>query len=274
MKRNIGKYIVKIAGKHGATALTIVAGIGVIATAIFASKEREEADERIVRAKEDKAISEAETNGTAPDFDHVKLTFWESVKAAAPAYVKTGVAVVLTIACVVGSHVMSIRQMGDLAAAYNVAQMANSKWEKYSDKVKEELGVEKEAEIRHAANAEQLPKEGLYASQAIFTGDGNQLIRDVWSGRLFYSSVPFIKEQFADMNLSLTGGFSQAKMNEAYDKIHLPNTKAGDSFMFDVVDSYSKIEARFTPSDTLTEDGFSYIDMDFENDPKPILRRW
>ena len=271
--------LTKVGVKNGSTVLTVVAGLGVVATAIFAAQARPKADENVQKAKEDKALEEAAEKGTNPDFDHVKLTVWEIIKAAAPAYVKAIAVGVLTIACVVGSHVISVQQIGDLAAAYSVTKMANDRFEEYEKKVKEVVGEEKESEIKKAANEEYAKKKAEItpynmASRAIHTGLGNQLFYDPWSDRYFYATKEAIREAVNTLNFNACGGFGIVKLNDFYDELNLANTRAGDMLFWEVMDNYSKIEPCFSGSLTLTEDGFSYVIMDFDTDPKTRRERY
>lgn len=274
----------KVGSKHGSTILAVVAGIGVIATAILAAKEREEADERIQVAKEDKAMAEAEERGDLnPDFDHVKLTVWETIKAAAPAYKGAIFVGVLTIGAIVGSQMLSLRQIGDIAAAYNVSQVVNERYEKYTDKysskVKEVLGEEKEAEIRKAAKEEVVVEQCAamspyeMAQRAIHTGKGTQLFYEPWSDRYFYSSKESIREAVNTLNFRACGGFGMVTLNEFYDEINLPHTNAGDKLMWEIDDNASKLEVQFSGSFTLTDDGYSYVIMDFDTEPSGKRRR-
>lgn len=273
--RAIFKAVGKAANKNGATVLTVLAAIGVIATGVLAAKAKPVADDRVARAKEDKAMKEAEeSGGKMPDFDGTKLTFFEKFKAAAPAYVMTIIVGGITIFCVVGSHVMSVRQIGDLAAGYNVAQVINQKYEKYSEKVKEVVGEEKEAEIRKEVNHEVTKEriESIYtiserdiSKVAIFTGDGMQLFYDPFSDRFFYSSREAIKDGIH--NLIQTGP-SFVTMNDIYEYIHLPSCRAGDYLGWNMNSRFNCIEPTFSGAYDLTKDGFSYIELGFYDEPR------
>lgn len=278
--RAIFKTVGRAANKHGATVLTILAAIGVVATAIAATKAKPVADDKIARAKEDKAMKEAESNGTMPDFDGTKLTNLETIKAAAPAYVMTFVIGGLTILCILGSHIISIRQIGDLAAGYNVAQAINSKYEKYSEKVKEVVGEEKEAEIRKEANREfnKERAESVYtiserdiSKVAIFTGDGMQLFYDPFSDRFFYSSREAIKDGIHNL-LQTNPGF--IIMNDIYEFIHLPKCNAGQWLGWDMNSRFNCVEPQFNGGYNLTTDGFSYIELGFYDEPKTPAERY
>lgn len=278
--KGIFKVVKGIGSKHGSTILAIAAGVGVIATAILAARERKEADERIQVAKEDKAMAEAEEKGDlTPDFDHVHLTVWETIKAAAPAYKGAILVGTLTIGAIVGSQILSLRQIGDLAAAYNVSQMVNDRYEKYtdkySDKVKEVLGEEKESEIRKEAKEAVIVEQASamamnpydMAQRAIHTGKGTQLFYDPWSDRYFYSSKEAIREAANTINYRACGGFGLVLLNEFYDEINLPHTNAGDKLRWVIEDNASKLEMVFSGSFNLLDGEYSYIIMDFDNEP-------
>lgn len=274
--------------KHGATALTVLAALGVVATAYLTNKARPDADERVQRAREDKAIKEAEEKRENPDFNHVELTTVEKIKAAAPAYVKVFVVAGLTIIFIVGSRVISIRQMGDLAAAYNIIQTVEEKTvkygEKYEEKVKEIIGDEKNAEVKKAVREEMfdttastIDKDDMAGIEnvilgAYHTGEGTQLIYDELIGRWFYSDTSMILEQAANLNLSTVGSYNKVSLNDFYDAISAPEIAVGDMLYWCVEDRYSKVMPVFSSPRRLLNDKYAYVVMTFEREPEAERR--
>ena len=278
------KTVKALAGKHGATALTIFAAIGVVATAVLTNQARPEADERIQRAKEDKAIKEAEEKGENPDFDHVTLTTGEKIKAAFPAYIKVIIVAGVTIAFIVGSRVISIRQVGDIAAAYNIAQtmeeQATKYAGKYEEKVKEIIGEEKaeevKAEVVNDLGKDTHAKIVSYGddwvedqiARAIHTGHGNVLMYDEIIGRFFYSSPEWVRKAANDVNYdAVNEGFGMKSLNDFYDANDLPNVEAGESLMWDILGRDGQIGVSFIGSYDLLDGKYPYVLMKFDRNP-------
>ena len=278
------KTVKALAGKHGATALTIFAAIGVVATAVLTNQARPEADERIQRAKEDKAIKEAEEKGENPDFDHVTLTTGEKIKAAFPAYIKVIIVAGVTIAFIVGSRVISIRQVGDIAAAYNIAQtmeeQATKYAGKYEDKVKEIIGEEKNEEVKAEVKKEMV--DDVHAkivsygdewiedqiARAVHSGHGNVLIFDKFMGRFFYGSQEAMREAANKVNLdAMNDGFGYKSVNDLYDAADLPNIDAAENLMWDITGQDGFIEMDFDASHELLDGRYPYVVMTYVHDP-------
>ena len=289
MRGNAILKAVKAAGtKHGATALTVLAAIGVVATAILSNKARPDADERIARAKEDKAMREAEETGENPDYDNVELTLVEKIKAALPAYVKVIIVGGLTIVCIVGSRVISVRQLGDLAAAYNIVQTVEERAIKYGDKyekkVEEILGTEKAEEIKTEVKQEMTEEtranleskgESWIESQiarAIHTGHGNTLIYDSFIGRFFYSDPFYVRDAWLTIRDNaydgLYYGLGLVSLNDFYEENDLPTVPAGDRLFWDLSDGRDRIDPDFTAGQEIIDGKFTYIEMSFEDNPK------
>jgi len=272
--------------KHGATVLTVLAALGVVATAVLTNEARPKADDLVNHAKEDKAMRIAEEKHENPDFDHVELTRFEKIKAAAPAYVKVFIVGGLTILFVVGSRVISIKQMGDLAAAYNIIQTVEERTAKYSEKfeqkAKEIMGDEKVEAIKADVNKEiseeiayrvsEDPDLEAQIARAIHTGRGNQLIYDSLIGRFFYGDPLVIKDEATDINLNSVGNYNKISLNEFYDAIMLPEVDLGDELYWTIEDRRTKIAPEFSPAQELLDGRFSYIVMTFARNPQGEYR--
>lgn len=283
------KTVKALAGKHGATALTIFAALGVVATAVLTAKAKPQADERVQRAKEDKALRIAEEKHENPDFDNVTLTATEKFKAAFPAYIKVIVVAGVTIGFIIGSRVISIRQVGDLAAAYNImatAEAQTSKYaEKYEAKVREIIGDEKSEEVKtevrkelnddtHARLAGQEPDwiEGQIA-RAIHTGEGNTLIYDDFLGRFFYSSTEALIGAMNQVNFDATNeAYGIKALNDFYDRASLPEPPAGDNLFWDITGRDGLIELKFDAPRELLDGRYPYVIMKFSREPRGLAK--
>ncbi len=144
------KTCAKFLRKHGGTILAVAASVGVVATAIETgrattkAKHLLEVDEALRKYNEDEQGVVEEP----PTKKQIVLMCW---KAYVPAVILGGG----TIACILGSNALNKKQIASLTAAY----MALGKtYQTYRQKVIENIGLEKEAEIQEQISKEKLPE--------------------------------------------------------------------------------------------------------------------
>ena len=144
------KTCAKFLRKHGGTILAVAASVGVVATAIETgrattkAKHLLEVDEALRKYNEDEQGVVEEP----PTKKQIVLMCW---KAYVPAVILGGG----TIACILGSNALNKKQIASLTAAY----MALGKtFQTYRQKVIENIGLEKEAEIQEQISKEKLPE--------------------------------------------------------------------------------------------------------------------
>lgn len=144
------KTCAKFLRKHGGTILAVAASVGVVATAIETgrattkAKHLLEVDEALRKYNEDEQGVVEEP----PTKKQIVLMCW---KAYVPAVILGGG----TIACILGSNALNKKQIASLTAAY----MALGKtYQTYRQKVIENIGMEKEAEIQEQISKEKLPE--------------------------------------------------------------------------------------------------------------------
>lgn len=268
---NVGKT-------HGSTILTGLAVVGVLATAIFSAMARPKADEAIEEAEAKKADDEmeaAEREGRElKDISQIgKLTFWEKVKASWKCYILTVITGVLTVACIVGGHVISLRKIGDLAATCNVLQMANDRYEKYAEKVKEEIGEEKHEELKTKADEEirkdQVSKHPSLIQNAILTGDGEVLFWDPYGVGYIRTSQAALDRAANKITLNAlkVKGFPIATMEDFYMEINIPVEKIpkrADRLMWYVEEHVVEMCCH---DSGISESGEPYVIMEFKVEP-------
>lgn len=144
------KTCAKFLRKHGGTILAVAASVGVVATAIETgrattkAKHLLEIDEALRKYNEEEQGVVEEP----PTKKQIVLICW---KAYVPAVILGGG----TIACILGSNALNKKQIASLTAAY----MALGKtYQTYRQKVIENIGLEKEAEIQEQISEEKLPE--------------------------------------------------------------------------------------------------------------------
>lgn len=144
------KTCVKFLRKHGGTILAVAASVGVVATAIETGRATTKAQHILEVDKELTKFNENEFGVTEepPTKKQIVLMCW---KAYVPAAILGGG----TIACILGSNALNKKQIASLTAAY----MALGKtYQTYRQKVIENIGLEKEAEIQEQISEEKLPE--------------------------------------------------------------------------------------------------------------------
>lgn len=136
--------------KHSGTVLAMAASVGVVATAI-------ETGRATTKAKHLLAVDEAlrtyneDEHGIVeepPTKKKIVQTCW---KAYVPAMILGGG----TIVCILGSNALNKKQIASLTAGYMALGKA---YQEYRQKVIENFGIEKEAEIHDQIKEEKLPE--------------------------------------------------------------------------------------------------------------------
>ena len=150
--------------KNAPTILSCVGAVGVVATAIMAVKATPKALSLLEDAKEEKGE---------------ELTKWEKVNTAGPVYIPTVITGLATVACILGSNVISKRQQATLMSAY--ALLDNS-YREYKRKTDEIYGEDAGKNIRS-----EIAKD-KYTGDEVSLDDGKELFYDFYSGRYFEST--------------------------------------------------------------------------------------
>lgn len=111
------------------TLLSILGGVGVVATAVMTATATPKALKMVEEAEHEKGGD---------------LTKLETVKAAAPAYIPAAITGVSTIACIMGANVLSKKAQASIMSAY---ALLDTSYGKYRKKVNDIYGEEANAAI-------------------------------------------------------------------------------------------------------------------------------
>jgi len=203
---NLFKHATKLVSDNSPSILTALGSVGVVTTAIFASKggmraliDLSSADNPV----EDMALKEV-----------VLLTWRRYIPAAA-----MGGA---TIACIVSANTISTRRTAALVSVYSLTEKA---FKEYKEKVVETIGKVKEEGVR-----DEVAKDGLQRAEnkeVFITGTGEQLCFDSYTSRYFKSDIELIRKAQNDINEQLIN-FGYASQNEFYQMIGLMATNVGE----------------------------------------------
>lgn len=214
--------------RHGATILTCMGGVGVIAATVTAVKATPKALQLIEEAKKDKGE---------------ELSKWETVKVTSKAYVPTVLIGAGTIACIFGANVMNKKHQAALVSAYT---LIDSSYKEYKQKLKELYGQEAHEEIVNAIAVEKAENVGVRAPGYV---DNNVLFVDEQCGetRLFYDEYGerffeatleqvISSEYHLNRNYVLRG---YTVLNEFYDFLGLEPTDFGSELGWAINDDGS-----------------------------------
>ena len=142
--------------RHGATILTCLGGVGVVATTALAIKATPKALEIIDICEEEKGE---------------ELTAIEKVSVAWKPYVPTVLIGAGTLACIFGANVLNKHQQASLISAYT---LIDNSYREYQAKLKELYGEEAHQEIVDAIAAEKAKNVGVRAPGYV---DSSTLLR-------------------------------------------------------------------------------------------------
>lgn len=132
--------------KHGGTILAVAASVGVVATAIETGRASTKAQKII------------EKNAIAIDCENYGKSCYttkQKVLDCWKVYVPAAILGGGTIACILGSNALNKKQIASLTAGYMALGKA---YQEYRQKVIENFGIEKEAEIHNQIKEEKLPE--------------------------------------------------------------------------------------------------------------------
>lgn len=198
------KKMSKMLTKYGPTVLAVLASAGVVATAVFASKDAIKASNRIFTKKAQKTIDNNE---------QVQLTKKETFVAAAPAYIPTIVTGAATIACIVGSTVLSKKSQASLMSAY---ALANVSYNQYRKAAKEVYGEDADIRIKERIAADKFNKDHMIYDEDAFSirpnitgpeaidNEDQVLFYEPYTERYFWSTVRRVTEAKLYLNKKLT----------------------------------------------------------------------
>ena len=178
--------------RNASTILTYLGAAGVVATAIMAVKETPKALSLLDDAMEEKGE---------------KLTTWEKVVVAGPAYAPAIITGAATIACIFGSNVISKHQQATLMGAY--ALLDNS-YKEYKKKVDELYGEEAGERVRS-----EIAKD-KYTGDEFSEDTGEELFFDFYSGRYFNSTRDKVMMALYEVNRRMIVDH-EVGVNELYD---------------------------------------------------------
>lgn len=191
-------------------------------------------------------------------------TTGEKVKAYAPA-IASGAA---TCACIFATGHVPLKAAAGLAAS---ASYLAANRDKVQKKLEQVVGKEESKKLIAEADKETareiLPWEGPSIE---YTGKGEELFLEGWSGRLFYSSSEAVQEAQDKINEQYRA-YEEVYLNDYYRALGIAETGMGDMYYWDrseLADKDPDSEwIHFYNHTTVNENGRKMTILDIFNDP-------
>ncbi len=218
--------------KYSPIALTCVASVGVVATAVLSAKAAPTALKLIDDAKKENPEKELTK----------KEEFVLDCKAAWKCYIPTAAVGAVTIVCIIGSNILSYRQQAALIGAYTIMQKS---YKNYKAKLKELYGEEAHEAVMNAIAKEKCEDVtinatgGFYSSTLDFGPETEpEILRtfyDPISERYFETSISKVIEAEYHLNRNFMLG-GTVSVNDFYGFLGLSETEEGKKLGWSSVD--------------------------------------
>ena len=209
---NIIKNLEVLFTKNAPHILTGLGCVGVISTAVLASKASPRA---LMIIKHEEEYREQKKFNSMTKMDKFKLT-WKC-------YIPVVAVGATTVGCIVGANTVHTTRNAALASLY---ALTDSAFREYKTKVIQEIGKTKEIKIRDEVAKDRIASNPPNSSNIIMSGTGEVLCYDSLSGRYFMSSYETIRQKFNDLNYKLRSEM-RMDLNELYYELNLPLIELG-----------------------------------------------
>jgi hypothetical protein len=210
LAKNAGSFL----SNNSPVILTGIGAAGVLTTAFLTGKATFKAAE-ILRAEEDDGIVWKD------GLEGVK----QKAKIIWPEYVPAALVAGASIGCVIGATAIGGRRQAALVSAYTITQTA---FKEYKDKVIEQIGAVKEQKVQDELASDRVERHTPDSKEIVFTGLGEILCYESFSGRYFKSDIESIRRAQNNINELIINGEGSASLNDWFSEIFLPHIKAGE----------------------------------------------
>lgn len=193
--------------------------------------------------------------------ENVHLSTKEKVQETWKLYIPSMVTGVIGIGLIATGTTKSLNRSTALATMYTASEAV---FKCYKEKVKEEIGEEKADNIEKQVIRETIKEvpmdDGI--TNILYTGKGDKLFYDTFSGRYFRSSIQYIENCVNTVNKHILNEFLMC-VNDFYIELGLPNIGAGN--LLGWKSDKDMLEIRFDSE--IDEYGNSVIIMSYVNKP-------
>lgn len=260
----------KMAKQNSRVLLTGTAIVGVITTAYSAYKAGLRAEKILEQHRQD--MEDCYPDDREAKTEVMKDTAKKMIPTVAPAVIMGGV----TIACIAGTHSVSSRKIAALSAAYSLSE---NTVRNLNEKMNEMLGEKKARSIKDAIMKDKLKadsekdKKVFAGDQVVIPGDGTVLCKDLYSGRLFYSTAEKIKQAIAKCSYDIVSDM-YISLNDFYSEIDSPQLQPipmGEDLGWNIEDTMSG-KLPITLTALLTDDNKPCLCLDYDISVRDDLR--
>ena len=221
-KEKIVRGIFHFCKEHAGGILTLVASVGLIATAVEVGVATTKAQE-VVEEKKKEREAWKESSG----IDQPPITKEEIVKECWKFYIPAAATGIASISCIVAANVITARQQKSLAAAYALVETG---YKKYRGKIAERFGKETDIQTANEVIVEQ--SEDSFDFDDLDNGE-KIVVYDPYSERYLETTIAKIRRAMyiLNRNLSINGC---ASLNDLYTGLGVSLTEDGDSIGWSV----------------------------------------
>ena len=259
MSNVLTKAVNKVGGfivEKSPTILLVLGIGGCISATVIAVKETPKAVKLLEERKKELEVEKL-------DVKEVVKTTW---KLYLPVVVTGG----LAVACVIASHGINEKRRAALATAYTIAETSMLE---YRDRVKKEIGEQKEFEIQDQVNEkiEEKFSDILDYREKPKVFSPMVWIREPITGQEFYSSENLVDKIIIELNERMIDGIDYISVNEYLDALGLNQSEVFGEYEWHVLNS-GTIKIRFPQHYLKREDGTPVAEMKLYSFPRPPIK--
>lgn len=242
---DLAKATQQFISNNSPSILTGIGVAGVATTAYLAAKAGYKSAHEIIE-------HETYRGATLSPKEKIQRTWKNFIPAA-------GVGVTSALA-IVGSQRISSRRTATLASLYSLTDRA---FTEYRERAVDVLGKRKAVQVQDeiAESRVKTDLKDLDESKILFTGGGETLCYDMYTGRVFYGDIEKIRKAQNDFNAGIITNM-YASLNDWYHLIGLPQIDIGETVGFT---TDNMMETSFT---AILLEGKAILAMHYNNRPK------
>lgn len=217
--------------EHSPTILSGLAVGGLVATVALAIRATSKAGIAIDEARDNKEykVASSEERAILTGDERVTLTRQEIIEVSWKLFIPSAVAGAATIACIIGSNQVGLRQKAALAGAYSLAEVA---FREYKDEVIKVLGEKKEQGIGEKITERKI-QEKTPDAQVIIIGGEDQLCYDELTGRYFRSTAEKIRHAEIELKTDILKDM-WVDHNRFYELLDLEHVVIGEALGWNI----------------------------------------
>ena len=183
------KLLGKLSKEHAPSILVGAGVVGFGVTCYLVAEAAPKAETAIERAEET-----VEENIDEPE----RIDIWKKVKIVAPYYWKAGISGGLTLGCFLTAHKVNLLRLSSLGSMYAIAR---SDLKELKDKIVQTDGEKKLDTLQNSICQDK--RERANYDDIYDTGYGDVIFIDDYTGQVFKSSIPAVRNAIIELNAKL-----------------------------------------------------------------------